>query len=636
MRNVNVGSNLGQSKTIDYIIAIAGVASVALLVQWMSPYFDRTEPAPVSVCAFLCIVLLSAWRGVRPGSLAFLMSLVSLYCLFRPSSALMQLATRDELRLAYFSVVGIGITALGAAKNAALSAAWSANGDLAQAVLELKLINQKLESDGLERERVNKKLRFSEALLTEGQRISHTGSWLLNMATNKLLWSEEHYRIFGYEPDTGEPTFGMVMQRMHANDRERIGRVVREAMRVGARFECEYRLDLPGGVLRHILATGFQTQTDCEGSGEYIGISVDITERRKAEELLRKREQEFRTLAENSPDSVIRYDLDCRRIYVNPAYELTRAAPANLMLHQPLELNWHWNTPVDEYVRRLRRIIDTGQPDQMFDTRNAPNGKQVHCAIRMVAERDTNGSVVSVLAIIRDISSLKQAQLRLEESQDQLRQLANRSETVREEERKHLARELHDDLAQYLLTLRMKILTLDMEFGPHAPSLAKKTAGMIALVDSSITVVRNIVTSLRPAVLDMGIVWALEWLAQQFIAQTGIDCHLRSPDKATCLNEAHAVAFFRIAQEALRNVVKHAGATEVDINFYRKDDTYLLKVKDNGAGFDPKIKKAASFGLIGIRERALMFGGKVDICAAPDRGTLIQVCIPIHSVRANE
>ena len=630
MWNVDARPTPGQTKAVDYLIALGAVVAAALGVHMTSAYFlPMPTPGPVSL--FFCAVLLSAWRGAGPGGLAFLLSLLSL-CFFFGHSGIGHFTPRDEVRLAYFSLVGIGIVLLGAAKSRALTAAWSANADLAQAVLTLRHTNQKLESDGAERERIYKKLHLSQTLLAEGQRITNTGSWLLNVKTRKLIWSDEHYRLFGYTPDIGEPTFQMASQRIHAEDRGRVGALVREATRNCARFDCEYRIVLPGGEIRHIQAAGYPACEARAGSGEYIGISVDITERREAEQALRRSEREFRALAENSPDCVVRYDLDCRRVYINPAYERTRGVAAGDMLHRPLEEDWHWDKPVARFEARLRRIIETGEPDQMFGIWHSPGGQPIHCAVKAVAERDASGHVVSVLAIIGDVTSLKQAEVRLEQSQNLLRQLANRSETVREEERKHLARELHDDLAQYLLALRMKIAMLDFEFGQRQPSLAPKTAAMIALLDSSIAVVRNTITSLRPAALDMGIVSALEWLVQQFIAQTGIASRLDSGVKTIRLNEALAVAFFRIAQEALRNVAKHAGATRVDIGLRARDGGYLLEVKDNGAGFDATRAKPGSFGLVGMRERALMLGGTVDIATAPGCGTTIRVLIPTHAM----
>jgi PAS domain S-box-containing protein len=493
MWNVDARPTPGQTKVVDYLIALGAVVAAALGVHMTSAYFlPMPTPGPVSL--FFCAVLLGAWRGAGPGGLAFLLSLLSL-CFFFGHSGIGHFTSRDEVRLAYFSLVGIGIVLLGAAKSRALTAAWSANADLAQAVLRLRYTNQKLESDGAERERIYKKLHLSQTLLAEGQRITNTGSWLLNVKTSKLIWSDEHYRLFGYTPDIGEPTFQMASQRIHTEDRGRVGALVHEATRNCARFDCEYRIVLPGGEIRHIQAAGYPACEARAGSGEYIGISVDITERREAEQALRRSEREFRALAENSPDCVVRYDLDCRRVYINPAYERTRGVAAGDMLHRPLEEDWHWDKPVARFEARLRRIIETGEPDQMFGIWHSPGGQPIHCAVKAVAERDASGHVVSVLAIIGDVTSLKQAEVRLEQSQNLLRQLANRSETVREEERKHLARELHDDLAQYLLALRMKIAMLDFEFGQRQPSLAPKTAAMIALLDSSIAVVRNTITS---------------------------------------------------------------------------------------------------------------------------------------------
>jgi signal transduction histidine kinase len=504
MWNVDAGPIPGRTRALDYLIAAGAVVVAALAVHLTSGYFlPMPTPGPVSL--FFCAVLLSAWRGAGPGAFAFLLSLLSLCFFFHLPAGMFQFAPRDELRIAYFSLVGVGIVLLGAAKTRALMAAWSANADLAQAVLTLRHTNQKLESDGAERERIYEKLYLSQSLLAEGQRITNTGSWLLNVATSKLIWSDEHYRLFGYAPEIGEPTFQMTSERIHAADRRRVGALVREATRTGARFECEYRIVLPDGETRHIQAAGYPACDIRAGRGEYIGISVDITERRKVEQALRESEREVRTLA-------------------------------------------------------------------------------------------------------------------------------NRGETVREEERKHLARELHDDLAQYLLALRMKIAVLDFEFGQRQPALAPKTAAMIALLDSSIAVVRNTIASLRPAALDMGIVSALEWLVQQFIAQTSIAARLDSGIQTHHIDEALAVAFFRIAQEALRNVAKHAGATRVDICFRSQGGGYLLVVRDNGAGFDATRAKPGSFGLVGVRERALMLGGKVDITTTPGSGTTIRVHIPVHAM----
>ena len=189
----------------------------------------------------------------------------------------------------------------------------------------------------------------------------------------------------------------------------------------------------------------------------------------------------------------------------------------------------------------------------------------IHFALHIVAERNGNGEIISALAIGRNITSLKIAQQRLEESRLLLRQLAGRSETVREEERKHLARELHDELGQYLLALRMHISLLNLEYGASNPALEAKAQSMIKLVDSTIKTVRNVMTTLRPVELDMGILAALEWLVGEFVKQTGMPCELQSDVTEILLCERSTTAIFRIAQEALNNVRKHAKANSASL-----------------------------------------------------------------------
>ncbi|HWX01852.1 sensor histidine kinase [Collimonas sp.] len=214
--------------------------------------------------------------------------------------------------------------------------------------------------------------------------------------------------------------------------------------------------------------------------------------------------------------------------------------------------------------------------------------------------------------------------------QEQLaRERAFELEMSREEERKHLTREIHDELGQYLSALRMGVSVVGMEFGGKNPSLQGKMERMIALVDSTIKVVRNVVSSLRPSALDMGIVSALEWLAEEFTGNTGIPCSLDVCEDNIVLDDKRATTIFRIAQESLTNISRHANASRVDISLTKKEKHYVLEVRDNGKGFDTGLRKKKSFGLIGIRERTSMLGGEAFIYSVPGVGTTIRVSIPI-------
>ena len=202
----------------------------------------------------------------------------------------------------------------------------------------------------------------------------------------------------------------------------------------------------------------------------------------------------------------------------------------------------------------------------------------------------------------------------------------------REEERKRLAREIHDELGQYLSALRLGISIIGLQFGKENAVLQEKIQGMVKLVDAMIKVVRNLMSALRPAVLDRGIVPALEGLVGEFKARTGVHCRLHMCEGDLPLDEKRATQIFRIVQESLTNIDRHAEATAVDITLKRDDAHYFLKVQDNGKGFNPAVRKKSSFGLVGIRERALMLGDEIDIVSAPGRGTAIKVCFPIDSM----
>lgn len=248
-----------------------------------------------------------------------------------------------------------------------------------------------------------------------------------------------------------------------------------------------------------------------------------------------------------------------------------------------------------------------------------------------------DGTVISAVGITQDITERKNAETAmfnlhrdLEESRQRLRELAAQNEARREGERKHIAREVHDELGQVLTALRMDISLLGMRFGTLDPALSDKVQDMKGLVDRAILGVRNVAVNLRPTALDMGLVSAVEWLCNEFTRQTTIACVLHAPEEDIDLDETRAVVVFRIVQESLTNITRYAQASQVDITLGQPGNELWVEVRDNGRGFDlDAASKKKSFGLLGMRERALAMGGQVDITSAPGQGTVIDVTIPI-------
>lgn len=363
-----------------------------------------------------------------------------------------------------------------------------------------------------------------------------------------------------------------------------------------------------------------------------LSICHDITYIKHIEAMLRKSELEFRTLAENSPEMIVRYDHDCRRVYINPAYGVQTGIPIKDAWNKTPDDVWKPNMSRQEYVMRIQQVMDTGEPDQILLEWQGADGEMVSHLMHAVAEYDEHGDAVGVLVIGHNITKLKFTERQLEESQHMLRLLAARSEVVREDERKSLAREVHDELGQYLMGLRLSMVALGVEFGKNNPTLQEKNKHIIGLVDSTIQVVRNVVASLRPKALDIGMVSALEWLLDEYQERTKILCRLDVCDEAIQLDDKRATAVFRIVQESLTNISRHAEASQVEIRLHRHENQYVLQVRDNGKGFDCSVRKDKSFGLVGMQERAYMLGGKVEISSELGQGTMIKVYIPVNDI----
>lgn len=231
-----------------------------------------------------------------------------------------------------------------------------------------------------------------------------------------------------------------------------------------------------------------------------------------------------------------------------------------------------------------------------------------------------------------DITERKRLENELEESRQLLRDLEDKVETLREEERKCIAREVHDELGQILTALHMDVALINLRFGEHNAALLEKTQGMSLLLDQAGRSVRNIVSNLRPTALDTGIVAAIDWLCDEFAAHAGNPCVLHTNEEHIDLEEGRAVAVFRIVQELLTNVARHAEASRTQITLARHAGNLRVEVRDNGKGFDPAVAAGnKSYGLLGARERAIAMGGDIEVVSAPQLGTAVIIRMPTKS-----
>jgi len=238
---------------------------------------------------------------------------------------------------------------------------------------------------------------------------------------------------------------------------------------------------------------------------------------------------------------------------------------------------------------------------------------------------------------VRYAIARKSAEAQLQESRQRLRALTARIQEAREEERTVIAREIHDELGQSLTALKMDVSWLQTRLSScrqmDVAPLNQKTETMLPLIDGLIGSVQRISSDLRPSVLDdLGLVSAIEWYVSQFRERTDLDVELALPEDDVALDSGQATALYRVLQETLTNVVRHASATRIEVSLHIAADGLFMEVKDNGRGILPEqVRDSKSLGLLGMRERLSTFGGKLLVHGERGQGTVVTVTMPVSA-----
>ncbi len=294
----------------------------------------------------------------------------------------------------------------------------------------------------------------------------------------------------------------------------------------------------------------------------------------------------------------------------------------------------------DESRAEVQHHLDLaaqGRRVELDGVRQRRDGRRVDVVVVRVPVSMPNGRT-AIYAIFLDITERKRAEEQLQATSEQLRALSVKLRSAREEEGTRIAREIHDELGSALTGLRWELeeaLKLITDAGTAFPAdqVRGRLESMIGVTDTTINTVRRIASELRPAVLDdLGLVAAIEWQAQQFQARTGIVCQCESTLDEVPLSREQSTAVFRIFQEALTNVTRHAKASRVDITMEEEGHEFVLTIRDNGKGIGSDEKSGAvSLGLLGMRERARLAGGRIEIIGREGSGTIVTVKVPISS-----
>ena len=235
------------------------------------------------------------------------------------------------------------------------------------------------------------------------------------------------------------------------------------------------------------------------------------------------------------------------------------------------------------------------------------------------------------LVLSHDITQKIEAEKKLKQSLGQIRMLTGHLQEVREEERKNIARDIHDELGQQLTILKMDVAWIIKKLQNPDEILIAQLKGLLDTIDGTMKSVRRMCSELRPALLDdLGLIAAMEWQAREFEKNTGIIVELTLPAEALMLVPEIKTGLFRIFQESLTNIARHAQAREVKVNLQEEDKSLVLNIGDNGKGFDTSIlNEKSTLGILGMEERSLMMGGKYVIEIEPGKGTTVKVTVPV-------
>jgi PAS domain S-box-containing protein len=273
------------------------------------------------------------------------------------------------------------------------------------------------------------------------------------------------------------------------------------------------------------------------------------------------------------------------------------------------------------YACPLEEAVRKGKPVER-EALDQKSGRWIRSAIYPTRRSTPDGSRI-LFHMVSDITDRKEAEEQLEASREQLRSLSAHLESAREEERKSMAREIHDELGQILTALKIDLSSLTEGSAEEQQLPLRNVKSMNELIDMAIETVKRISAELRPPVLDdLGIAVALEWQAEELNKRTKIKCEFTSKPEDIVLDPDRSIAIFRIFQEALTNVIRHSNASKVKAVLTKETDRIVLTIKDNGKGIEKKqIADPKAFGIIGMKERAHFLGGEVRINSAPGKGT---------------
>lgn len=365
------------------------------------------------------------------------------------------------------------------------------------------------------------------------------------------------------------------------------------------------------------------------GGGGFMSLLM-LKKNKKFEQTLRISEERLDLAMRGSSDGMWDWDLRAGSVYYSPRLKQLLEEDSPELVHAAKNFSKYIYLADFQRMRaHVKKYLADNDLYYVEFRIITQSGKVRWVSSRALSMLDSAGKPVRMAGSITDITERKQAEEALRQSRASLRKLVGHLERVKEDERKRIAREIHDELGQNLLALRIDVAM--MAGHPHSIAITQERVNAaLEQIDTTIKSVRAIINNLRPAVLDLGLHAAIEWQAMKFERRSGIMCELNIDHDEFDVDNQHATALFRIVQESLTNIVRHAKASHVQIDMQRRDGGLVLKIADNGIGLLPESgRKAGAFGLVGIEERIHALGGTFATANNLGPGMTVTVSIPL-------
>lgn len=469
------------------------------------------------------------------------------------------------------------------------------------------------------------KTTISASLLADVERTVGFGVWEWRCEGGEVLWSTGLEKIYAAGSGIVRERYAAFLARVHAEDRPRVAGVRESACAAGQPFDIVYRIVRPDGEVRWVRSRGFPLADVEDGPPGLLGLDLDITDQKQLEQAHVLKDARLTTALVSSDLVIFHQDLELRYTWIaNPALEVD----ANRLVGRT-DIQLLGESAARPLVEIKRRVLMTGvgERQEVFVDNHGNAG---YFDLIVEPQRDEHGTLTGIVCAATDITPRKAAETVAASASRKLEALAAHQQEALEGERAAIARDVHDQVGAFLTGIRMKLSIASERVAANDPAAVNALQDVDELCAKALAATRQICTRLRPPVLDdLGLSAACRWYVQDWQGFGGIAVCARINELGRDIGDALAIDVFRILQELLTNVSRHAGATRVDIVLRSSRGKVCLHVCDNGCGFSVAAADAGpGFGLAGMRERVRRHGGKMDIVSG-GRGTRVTVRFPL-------